>query len=268
MTRSDSDSPKTTFPFPFIEVSGQKALETWTALVAQSKGSPVICDEELIRADYYSRQSAEAALSAAAKVNFPSDLMRGSMAEMGAQQVRMLKLLEANPDMQLPFGALDAGDGRRLNREQLIELLRGGAVAPTVGDWPVEAPEMPALSVVREMGSESYLPKVYIVTLPTDDWTEIPAYLNFGGWNDCPAPEQQVAAFRYWRDRHGARLVALGRDVVNIQVERRPTTRDEALQLAREQYTYCADIVEQGVGSLSALAAALMGSDWWYFWWD
>ena len=57
-------------------------------------------------------------------------------------------------------------------------------------------------------------------------------------------------------------------DVMNIRVQRKPDTRAAALDLAREHYVYCSDIVDQGAGTLSALAAALMENDWWYFWWD
>ena len=35
-----------------------------------------------------------------------------------------------------------------------------------------------------------------------------------------------------------------------------------------EQYRYCIDIVDQGVTSVSALAAILMEAPYWYFWWD
>jgi hypothetical protein len=55
---------------------------------------------------------------------------------------------------------------------------------------------------------------------------------------------------------------------MNVRVQRRPPTREAALELAREQYVYCSDIVDQGVQTLSAFAAALMENDWWYFWWD
>jgi hypothetical protein len=55
---------------------------------------------------------------------------------------------------------------------------------------------------------------------------------------------------------------------LNVRVARRPETRDEALALARLQYDYCDDIVEQGVETLSALGSSLMAHDWWYFWWD
>jgi len=36
----------------------------------------------------------------------------------------------------------------------------------------------------------------------------------------------------------------------------------------RGQYVYCSDIVDHEVETLNALAAVLMGSDRWYFWWD
>ena len=31
---------------------------------------------------------------------------------------------------------------------------------------------------------------------------------------------------------------------------------------------YCPDIVDQGTDNLATLAAILMVSDWWFFWWD
>jgi hypothetical protein len=55
---------------------------------------------------------------------------------------------------------------------------------------------------------------------------------------------------------------------MDLNVTRPPQTRPEALDLAREHYVYCSDIVHQGLGTLSALAARLMGNAWWAFWWD
>jgi hypothetical protein len=69
--------------------------------------------------------------------------------------------------------------------------------------------------------------------------------------------------------RGAARLArALRRRRDDLSVARRPATRDEALELARAQHVYCNDIIDQGVGSYRALAAGLMASDWWFFWWD
>ena len=55
---------------------------------------------------------------------------------------------------------------------------------------------------------------------------------------------------------------------MELEPARKPSTREEALILAQEQYWFCYDIVEQGVGTIENLAAGLMESSVWYFWWD
>ena len=107
-----------------------------------------------------------------------------------------------------------------------------------------------------------------VATVPTDDATELPAFLSWGNWNANPPPAWHVAAFRSWRDRYGATPIVMRRDVIEFQVARRPKIREDALALAAEMYAYCPDIVDQGVGTLPKLSASLMASDWWYFWWD
>lgn len=140
-----------------------------------------------------------------------------------------------------------------------------------IGEWPsqpLSAKDMQGLTVTLDWRTGRPYEEVYIGVIPTSDWTEIPAHLSFGGWNACPSPEWHVAALRYWREKWGARLVALSHDVMELRVEERPKTRDEAITLAREQYDYCSDIVDQGVGDIASLAHYLMASEWWYFWWD
>ena len=46
-----------------------------------------------------------------------------------------------------------------------------------------------------------------------------------------------------------------------------PTERAEAEAVARAQYNYCVDIVDQGVETLAALAEEQVHSHRWYFWW-
>src|SRR5262249_49549611 len=154
-----------------------------------------------------------------------------------------------------PFGPLFASTS--MNPAELLAAMTNQR-EPELGEWPAQAPEMPRLSVVSELGTGTPLASVHIVTVPTNDSTEIPAYLYFGGWNACPAPEFQVAALRSWRARFGAQLVGLGADVMNCRVTTRPLERAQALDLAREQYAFCPDLIEQGAGTMSALAAALM----------
>lgn len=109
---------------------------------------------------------------------------------------------------------------------------------------------------------------VHIALIPARDAAEVPAYLNYGGWNACPAPEYQVAALRSWRDRYGAELVGLG-SVMNVRILRPPTTRGEALDLAREHFDFCPDTFNEGDFTLSDVAANLKSERWWNFvWWE
>lgn len=122
-------------------------------------------------------------------------------------------------------------------------------------------------SVVKNLEGQ-YHDHVHIALIPTDDWTVIPSLLQFGGWNACPQDAWHVAAFRYWRKKYGAELVSMTHDTVEMQVKHRPQMLEDAVTLAMEQYIYCNDIVDQGVGEPALLAKFLMQSNFWYFWWD
>jgi hypothetical protein len=267
------------FPFTRIESAGDQAIETWQGLVASGRGAPLVVGdydafariaEMMPDLPRFTRKSTQEVLEIAGRIRHPDDMIAQRAIESAKARERLQQRRGDRPDVPLPDfvqAVLPSINPNSENREELIAAMLS-EYEPEVGEWPTEVPEMPQLSVAIDPRSGSPLPRVYIVTVPTDDWTTIPAYLRWGNWNDCPAPEYHVAALRSWRDRFGAELIGLGHDVMNIRVRRRPTNRAEALDLAREQYSYCSDIVDQGVGTLNALAASLMENDWWYFWWD
>ncbi|MBW6525735.1 DUF4253 domain-containing protein [Sphingomonas sp. RHCKR7] len=140
---------------------------------------------------------------------------------------------------------------------------------PPLGEWPMRsAVEETGLTVASDVLSGRFFRLVHILLIPTTHSWEVPAYLRWGDWNGCPPPAQHVAALRHWHERFGVELVGMDRDTLNLRATRRPADREAALALAHEQYRYCQDIIDQGVGSLSELAALLMNKDWWFFWWD
>jgi hypothetical protein len=104
------------------------------------------------------------------------------------------------------------------------------------------------------------------------DWNPFATcYDCFGGWNDCPYDAEHVAVLRYWHERYGVDLFAMGGDIIECVVERPPTTREEALNLAREQLLYAPGTLGEfsgGGSSVPELAAALLNSRHWLFWWD
>jgi hypothetical protein len=110
----------------------------------------------------------------------------------------------------------------------------------------------------------------WMILLPTPDPTEVPLLLRYGGWNDCPDAPVHTALLRHWRDRHGAQLAGIGVDRIEFLVERPPSTREAALELAMEHYLYCTDVVDQGwpYDTVERCAARLLDGRSWFFWWD
>jgi Domain of unknown function (DUF4253) len=238
------------FPFEIVETTGENAFAKWEELKAAGRGAPVVVGADVANVlepfhPRWRRQSVAEALSAAEAIKFPQDLFK----------MRRDEYAEALADPNVFHPAVPA---YRLEAEY----------EPPLGEWPTVEYPSPGLSIARDVITREPFSKVSIVLLPTNDSTTIPAHLHWGSWNECPGPEYHVAALRHWRDVYGAELVGLGRDTVDLKVVRKPATRDEAIELARVQYAYCADIVDQGCGSYSVLAAQLMAHDWWFFWWD
>jgi hypothetical protein len=103
------------------------------------------------------------------------------------------------------------------------------------------------------------------VTRPAD---AIAATGWLGAANYSDDPGELTAVLRSWEDRYDAVLVGMSMDQLFLAVRRPPRGRDAALALAAEQRAFCVDIVDQGFGSIRALAAALDATPAWAFWWD
>jgi len=239
------------FPFELVETSGEDALATWEVLKSGGRGAPVVLGSKI--EEYLPACSPVQAarlppvhdiLAEAASINFPDDLLRFQREELARAMAALSKI---NASI-------------KIDPEEKYE--------PPLGDWAAKASDSPGLSVLYDFATRKIRSSVQIALIPTDDPTTIPAYLHWGHWNACPPAAYHVAALRAWRERYGAELVGIDGDTLNLRVSRKPATREEALELARAQYIYCNDIVDQGVGSYKALAAELMAHDWWYFWWD
>jgi hypothetical protein len=136
---------------------------------------------------------------------------------------------------------------------------------PLRGPWPDIAYPMTNLAVPNEPLRRESKPVVIIGLLPTADVTEAAAYLNYGGWNDCPKPPVHVCLARRWRDQYGAVQVSNTYDRVEFRVAKPLTNRKDALDLALLQYHYCSDSIPD---TLEETAAGLIGATVWHFWWD
>lgn len=138
---------------------------------------------------------------------------------------------------------------------------------PPRGPWPDSAAQTEP-SCHKEITTGLPLKEVAIALLPNCEPWEAPALLQFGGWNECPFPEAIVAHCRHWNSGFGAEVLAITSDTIELSVERPVSTRESATDLALEQFVFCDDIVHQGTETIERLAAELLDSRCWFFWWD
>jgi hypothetical protein len=136
------------------------------------------------------------------------------------------------------------------------------------GKWPRRVSPRRRYFTPHDHNTTEHLPEVFIALVPTKISWQVPIYLNFGGFNECPSPDDIASVLRYWEESYGAQLACLTHDVLEMNVFQPPETREAAMALAREQYLIDRDIVEQGTQTIEGLAAELIHSEHWFFWWD
>lgn len=136
--------------------------------------------------------------------------------------------------------------------------------------WPAPTGEVDQPEIHTHLDLLKGRPKkiVYIAEAKVSAGWEAFAQLAWGGFNECPFPHEHCLLHRTWAEEYGAELVSMSDAVVECRVARPPQTRQAALALAKQQYLYCPDIVDQGTESIVGLAAELLKCPYWFFWWD
>ncbi len=135
-----------------------------------------------------------------------------------------------------------------------------------VGEWPMGT-RPDDISLHRDY--EGRFREVVIIGLAEieESWM-LPAVTRFGSFNSCQDASFHCAMMRHWAPTYRMEIIGLSHDTIECRVNAPPLTRASALQLAWEQCHYCPDIVAQGTETVAALAASLLSSHYWYFWWD
>lgn len=102
-----------------------------------------------------------------------------------------------------------------------------------------------------------------VALLPVSSSWEAFAHLLW--WGSQWHFEAKIAALRRWHERFGAVLCCAGSTTLYLRVQRRPSTLDEAFELAVEHWYFAADtLILPGV-SLREYARVLLSQDHWYF---
>ncbi|MDH5491371.1 MAG: DUF4253 domain-containing protein [Myxococcales bacterium] len=225
-----------------LRASGEEAFALWTALRANTQSTgyyPVILGDG----------------SALEAHRVAADPARGSHGS--ASPARILEeASSADADAWLEAQTRRAG-------EEFSELPRWPE-----GEAPIGGVRVAPYAIPMDALSGEPLAHVAVALVPTQHSWEVPAWLAFGGWNDCPNAWVHVALFRRWYAQYGAEVVGISTDAVEMRVLRPPSEMDAAFRLAREHCAYASDFGQRPCESRDGLARELRGVPYWHFWWD
>ena len=112
--------------------------------------------------------------------------------------------------------------------------------------------------------------ELLLAKIPVSEPWQVAAWFPMGGWNGCPSPEDMLAMAKRWYQKYGAVICCVTYDEMEFHVANLPSTREEALALAKEHFYFCEDRLTQygGYYNLATLVDGLLRSRYWYFWWD
>ncbi|MGB8701584.1 MAG: DUF4253 domain-containing protein, partial [Thermosynechococcaceae cyanobacterium] len=64
-----------------------------------------------------------------------------------------------------------------------------------------------SITIPMNILTRHFYPNVWIALIPTPLSWEVPAFLRFGNWNECPHPEVHVCLMKYWHEQYGAEVI-------------------------------------------------------------
>lgn len=251
------------FPYELFEVKGSDLAEIWKKLQNRPDTTPVVLGQII----NFKRIADNVA----------------SLGEGNNRKIRIKKTVAAAGSLQHPQSVFklqqnliyDAREkyARKIahlekdDNKNFLDIFKQSiheSDTAEIGTWPKKMPAERKFDFGHFVDPAS---SAYVALIPTKDQSEIPAFLGFGGWGSCPADEYHISALRSWKKRYGAELISLGSDSLQLKISKRPGSKKEALELAKEHYAYCKHIVDPNSSTVSDLAAKLMQSDEWFFWW-
>lgn len=102
--------------------------------------------------------------------------------------------------------------------------------------------------------------------IPTPHSWQVPLYVQFAGINTDLEPMYHAAVLRRWQQQHGAEIVALTEDSLELIVTHPLHNAGTAWNVALDQIAYCPDLLQ--LTDVETLAEVLQTSTAWFFWWD
>lgn len=152
--------------------------------------------------------------------------------------------------------------------QRLLTELENAPPAPPAQPEPWPEDVTPNTEFITPYNLDGIITRLSIGLIPVRVPWHVPAVLRFGNFNSCPHPSVHVCMLKHWSQSHGAELVAMTSDTIELSVARPPTTREDATALDEDHATYCGESYQQGGFTPKQMRGRLLRGTVWYFWWD
>ncbi len=132
------------------------------------------------------------------------------------------------------------------------------------GEWPE------SVSVQEELPLEAWAEDgLYGALIECDKAAQLPAWLLFGGFAECPSVPAVVANLSRWQSKYEVTPFCVTQDSLICHTSTQPKSKEEATALAREHFAFAPEVVNQPDSqiSLATYAAALQKMHYWLFTW-
>ena len=104
-----------------------------------------------------------------------------------------------------------------------------------------------------------------ITVLKTNDKFDLLRFEGTNGINYDIYVEDIIDKLSDWDKKYGMKMIGVGFDFLEADYDKLP---DNLNEYAEELYTFCPDIVDQGVGTMDALIMEIKSTKKLYLWWD
>ncbi len=168
---------------------------------------------------------------------------------------------------------LEGRDAPVLAKDLVLASQRSGSATfeRLFRERPIVDPELDALDQVSPRVADEpfafideHKGRVGVAIVPTTMPSFVNVWLGLGG----ESLHDVSAAIAYWGAHHGPlSVVYAGVDSLELEVARPATTIEDVKRLAREQARLFPSVIDDGHGSLVALAKHLAGARRWQLWW-
>ena len=162
---------------------------------------------------------------------------------------------EAMPEPGRAWAALSDSRGET----GLVPFLLGNLPGDPTRPWDTEEFDQPT-----DPGELNQMPAVGVLAEPPPAGRS-PRLTDRG----ADRPRSGIpAVVRSWEDRFGARLLRVGFAEINLLVDNPPRSIGHAQCIAAEHFAFCDECAGDGLSDIPGIAAGLMKTPIWTFWWD